>query len=131
MNKKTTRILVAVLAVLAVAVGVLFATTRPETSAGSKTITVTTVFADGSEKVHEISTDAEYLYDAIADFVTGSDSEYGFFITGVDGYEADSAAEEWWSVCDGAGEMLATGVSTTPIADGDSLMLVLMVGYDF
>ena len=39
MNKKTTRILVAVLAVLAVAVGVLFAVTRPETSAGSKTIT--------------------------------------------------------------------------------------------
>lgn len=131
MNKKTTRILVAVLAVLAVAVGVLFAVTRPETSAGSKTITVTTVFADGSEKVHEISTDAEYLYDAIADFVTGSDSEYGFFITGVDGYEADSTAEEWWSVCDGAGEMLPTGVSDTPIADGDSYQLVLMVGYDF
>ena len=131
MNKKTTRILVAVLAVLAVAVGVLFAVTRPETSAGSKTITVTTVFADGSEKVHEISTDAEYLYDAVADFVTGSDSEYGFFITGVDGYEADSAAEEWWSICDANGEPLATGVSSTPIADGDSYQLVLMVGYDF
>ena len=129
MNKKTTRILVAVLAVLAVAVGVLFATTRPETSAGSKTITVTTVVADGSEKVHEISTDAEYLYDAIADFVTGSDSEYGFFITGVDGYEADSAAEEWWSVCDGAGEMLPTGVSDTPIADGDKFEITLTVGY--
>ena len=131
MNKKTTRILVAVLAVLAVAVGVLFAVTRPETSAGSKTITVTTVFADGSEKVHEISTDAEYLYDAVADFLTGSDSEYGFFITGVDGYEADSAAEEWWSICDANGEPLATGVSSTPIADVDSYQLVLMVGYDF
>ena len=131
MKKKSTLILVAVFALLVVGVAALWLGTRPETNAGSKTITVTTVFADGSEKVHEISTDAEYLYDAIANFISGSDSEYGFYITGVDGYEADAAAEEWWSVCDANGEMLATGVSTTPIADGDSYKLVLMVGYEF
>ena len=131
MKKKTTVILVAVFALLVVGVAALWLGTRPETTEGSKTITVTTVFADGSEKVHEIVTDAEYLYDAVADFVTGSEGDYGFYISGVDGYEADGAKEEWWSVCDANGAPLATGVSTTPIADGGSYKLVLMVGYDF
>ena len=128
---RTTRILLGVLALLLVGAVALFFPTRPSTSKGSKAITVTVVFADGSEKIHEIKTDEEFLYGAVKDFITGEDSSYGFFITGVDGVEADSTKEEWWCLNDGNGEMLMTGVSETPIQDGDSFQFVFTVGYDF
>ena len=44
--------------------------------------------------------------------------------------EADSTKEEWWCINDGNGEMLMTGVSETPIKDGDAYQLVFTVGYD-
>jgi len=66
-NKKIIIILAVVLAALvAVFAGVYFAT-RPETVEGDKTINVTVVFADKSEKNYEISTDAEYLADALVE----------------------------------------------------------------
>ena len=89
MNKKTLRLL-AIFAVLLIAVAAVYFLTRKPTAKGDKTITVTVVFEDGSEKVHTVKTDGEYLIDAIKDFVTGEDSSYGFFITGVDGVEAIS-----------------------------------------
>ncbi|MBR3355386.1 MAG: DUF4430 domain-containing protein [Oscillospiraceae bacterium] len=130
MNSKTKKLLLAFVCLLAVAL-VIFLVTRPETFAGKKNITVTVVFADGSEKVHEVSTKGKFLYDAVKDFVTGEDGAYGFFITGVDGVEADSTKEEWWCLNDGNGEMLMTGVSETPIKDGDAFQIVLTVGYDY
>ena len=130
MNKKTLRLL-AIFAVLLIAVAAVYFLTRKPTTQGNKTITVTVVFEDGSEKVHTVKTDGEYLIDAIKDFVTGEDSSYGFFITGVDGVEADSTAEQWWCLNDGNGEMLMTGASETPIQDGESYQLVFTTGYDF
>ena len=131
MTKKKKIIIAAAFAVLVLALAVLYFCTRPSTSEGMKNITVTTIFADGTTEEHMICTNAEYLYDAIQDFVTGSESDYGFFITGVDGYEADSSNEEWWCINDGDGNMLSTGASETPVSDGDSYQLVLVTGYDF
>ena len=130
MNARTKKMLLCFICLLVLA-AVVFVITRPETFAGKKTVTVTVIFADGSQKVHEVTTKGEFLYDAVKDFVTGEDSTYGFFITGVDGVEADSAKEEWWCLNDGNGEMLMTGVSETPIKDGDSYQIVFTVGYDF
>jgi len=129
MNAKTKKLVAGLVCLLALAL-VLYFVTRPATSAGQKEITVTVIFADGTEKVHTVKTDGEYLYDAVKDFVTGEESSYGFFITGVDGVEADSTKEEWWCINDGNGEMLMTGVSETPIKDGDAYQLVFTVGYD-
>lgn len=130
MNAKTKKLLLALVCLLAAAL-VIFLITRPETFAGKKNVTVTVVFADGSEKVHQCTTKGKFLIDAIQDFVTGEDSSYGYFITGVDGVEADSANEEWWCLYDGNGEMLMTGASETPIKNGDSYKIVFTVGYDF
>lgn len=130
MNAKTKKLLLIFVCLLAAA-AVIFLLTRPETFAGKKNITVTVIFADGSEKVHNVTTKGEYLYDAIKDFVSGEDSSYGFFITGVDGVEADSSKEEWWCLNDGNGEMLMTGCSETPIKDGESYQIVFTTGYDF
>ena len=129
--KRKTGLILCLLAVLLVAAIAIFTFTRPKTSTDSKKITVTVIFEDGSTNVHEVETDGEYLIDAVKEFTTGEDSAYGFFITGVDGVEADAAAEQWWCINDCNGEMLMTGVSDTPIKDGDAFQLVLMTGYDY
>ena len=94
--------LVALVAVVAIFAGVYFAT-RPDTAAGAKHITVTVVHKDATERVVEIDTDEEMLRGALeqVDLVQGSDSEYGLFITTVDGYTADDSAQEWWCVTKG------------------------------
>lgn len=128
-NKKITAIIAVVLvAVIAIGIGI-YAMNKPETKEGSKAITVTVV-VDGSEEKFDIKTDAEYLSGALKEInlIEGTDSEYGMFVTTVNGKLADSAKEEWWCFTKG-GEMLMTGVDTTPIADGDAFEITLTVGY--
>jgi hypothetical protein len=130
--KKQTKIIlgvVALVAVVAILLGVYFGT-RPDTTEGAKALTITVVHGDDSQNVFEIHTDAEYLDAALTenDIASGEDSEYGLFITTVDGETANSDNEEWWCITQD-GEMLMTGASETPINDGDSYELTLTVGY--
>lgn len=128
-NKKITAI-IAVILVAAIAIGVgIYAKYKPTTESGSKAITVKVV-ADGEEKEFALKTDAEYLSGALKEknLIEGTDSEYGMFVTTVNGRLADSAKEEWWCFTKG-GEMLMTGVDSTPIADGDTFEITLTVGY--
>lgn len=60
MNKKTWIALGALLLVVAILVGVYFAT-KPQPQEGSKTITVEIVHADGKTETVECHTDEEYL----------------------------------------------------------------------
>ena len=130
MNKRTKTILslVALVAVVAVFVGVYLAT-RPETVAGEKHITVELVGKDSSRTV-ELDTDEEYLGPALQNegLIEGTESEFGLFVTTVDGYTADDSAQEWWCFTKG-GESVNTGVDTTPIADGDAFEITLTTGY--
>ena len=41
---------------------------------------------------------------------------------------ADDSQQQWWCFTKG-GEMLETGVDTTPIADGDAFEITLTEGY--
>ena len=74
--------------------------------------------------------DAEYLAEALTEneIASGSDSEYGLFITTVDGETADDGEQQWWCITKG-GEMLMTGASETPVADGETYELTLTTGY--
>lgn len=128
-NKKLI-LAVSVLAALVLIVGAVFMLNRPATAAGAKDITVQVVFADGSDKVHELKTDAEFLRGALeeAKLVEGSESEYGLFVTTVDGVAANDANQEWWCFTK-SGEAVMTGVDTTPIADKDHFEITLTVGY--
>lgn len=124
--KKQTKIILGVVALvvaIAVLLGVYFAT-RPDTTQGAKALTIVVVHGDGSEKDFDIHTDAEYLAEALTenDIASGSDSDYGLFITTVDG------EQQWWCITKG-GEMLMTGASETPIADGETYELTLTTGY--
>ena len=130
MNKRTKTILslVALVAVVAVFVGVCLAT-RPETVAGEKHITVELVGKDSSRTV-ELDTDEEYLGPALQSegLIDGTQSEFGLYITTVDGYTADESAQEWWCLTKG-GQSVNTGVDSTPIADGDAFELTLTTGW--
>lgn len=135
MNKnKKTIIAVILLAVLVAALVLVWHFFGPNSEANSfdKTISVTVIHGDGSQKDFSIGTNEEFLRDALEQekLVEGDESGYGLFITSVDGEAADSAAEQWWCICDGDGNMLMTGVDTTPINDGDVYQIILKTGYD-
>lgn len=123
-NKKQLLALVALVALVGILVGV-WMMNRPETSEGTKAYTVTVVHSDGSEKVFEYKTDAEYLGDALVDagLIAGEDSEFGLTVITVDGEDAvwdtDSA---YWALYIGE-EYANTGISSTPVGDGDSFRL--------
>lgn len=101
-------------------------------SAASKSITLTVVHKDGSQKDFPIQTDAQNLREALEQekLIAGEESEYGLFVNTVDGEKADEANEEWWKLTDKDGEMSPTGVDGTEISDGDAYTFTLTVGYD-
>ena len=83
------------------------------------------------EKTHEIQTDLKKLGDILAEeeFVTMKNSEFGRYITAVNGYEPDFAKEEWWQVYVN-GESSSVGVDMVEVKEGDKIELVLTVGFD-
>lgn len=122
MKKKGLIITLSIVMVVIIAVfGALFIINRMDTDKGSKDITVTVAYKDKTEKEFEISTDAEYLGDALHEKGLVSDEEYktGFY-TVIDGVRADYTADgAWWCITKG-GEMVTKGANELPIADGES-----------
>ena len=130
-NKKTKIILAAaILLVLVVGALLIYNANKPVGQEGGKKLVVTVVHGDGSSKDFSIATDAEFLRGALEEqsLIEGSESEYGLFVTGVDGETADSDQQQWWCFTKG-GEMLMTGVDTTPIADGEHYEITFTVGW--
>ena len=135
LNKKLIAGVVALIAVIAILLGVYLNNRQPTTS-GSKTITVSVFDTVGSTEASNtatIITDEEYLRGALEQedsgiSISGSESEYGLFVTTVDGVTADDSKQQWWCFTKG-GEMLNTGVDSTPIADGDTFEITLTEGY--
>ena len=128
-NKKLILAVVALAAVIAVMAGIFLAT-RPETVAGGKEITVTVVHKDGSEKVFEYTTDAEYLGDVIVaeGLVNGEIGPYGLYFDTVDGETADwNADQSYWSILIGA-EYATVGADGIALTDGASYSLVYTIG---
>lgn len=134
--KKNTKTIIAVLLLVVLAVALVlvwhFFGPDKETDSFSKTVTVSVIHGDGSQKDFEIKTNEEFLRGALEqeNLVQGDDGEYGLFITAVDGEEADGNAQQWWCICDGDGNMLPTGVDAAAIHDGDAFQIILKTGYD-
>lgn len=128
-NKKLILALVALVAVVAVFLGVYFAT-RPETVEGAKAITVTVVHKDGTEKTFEYHTDEAYLGPVLLaeGLVVGESGPYGLMINTVDGETADYNVDQgWWQIFVGE-ESATTGADSIVINDGDTFKLVYTVG---
>lgn len=128
-NKKIWLAAAALVVAVAVVLGIYFVT-RPAPQQGGKTITVQVVLLEGEPSDFTIQTDEEYLRGALEsiDLIEGSESEYGLFVTTVNGVTVDDSKQQWWCFTQD-GEMLMTGVDTTPIADGDHFEITLTEGY--
>lgn len=133
MKKQTKKLwLIAGVAVVVIAalVGCWLAFGPKAGPAGSKAIDVTVVYADASSDSFHISTDAEFLRGALEEqnLIKGTESEFGLFVSEVNGVAADGSQQQWWRFSKG-GEDLMTGVDSTPIADGDAFEITLTTGY--
>ena len=129
MNKKIWIAVVALVLVAAAMVGIWFAT-RPETDDGSKTVTVTVVHKDGSQKVFTCKTQEEYLGPVLLTekIAQGDMGQYGLFITAADGEVADYSVDGgWWAIYVGQ-EQAVTGADEIPLQDGGSYKLVYTIG---
>ena len=132
-NKKTGKriwlALAAVILAAAVLLGV-YTLTRPAAVPGGKTIEAQVLTPDGMDDTFTITTDAEYLRGALEsiNLIAGSESEYGLFVTTVNGVTADDSKQQWWCFTKD-GEMLQTGVDSTPIANSEHYEITLTEGY--
>ena len=129
MNRKTG-ILAAALVILCAAAGILFQMNKPETVTGTKNIDVIVIHADQTENTFSYETDAEYLGEVLLEneLAEGDITDYGLFISTVDGETADNSKQQWWCITKG-GEQVNNGADTLPIIDGDQFELTLMEGY--
>ena len=130
-SKKKIALIAGVLVVLIAAFALIFALTRPETTQGAKTIHIEVVVSDTDTREYTLHTDQEYLRGALEEenLISGTESaEYGLFVTTVDGITADDSLQQWWCFTKG-GEIVNTGVDTTPIQDGDQFEITLTTGY--
>lgn len=127
-NKKLILAAVALVAVVALLVGVWFLT-RPDTQEGAKTITVTVVHKDKTEKTFTYHTDEEFLGKVLyaEGLIKNEGADEGMFNI-VDGEKADwNENKSYWSLYQGE-EYAMQGVDTTPINDGDTFKLVYTLG---
>ncbi|MBR1757742.1 MAG: DUF4430 domain-containing protein [Lachnospiraceae bacterium] len=129
--KKKTWIWVCVLVVLVALFALIYHFAKPKAQAGSKAITLTVVDDAGDEKVYNLKTDEEYLYDALKPVIDKGDltidaeeSAYGLYIKGVNGLTADYDKDgAYWAIYVN-GEYGQFGIESQPVADGDAYKLV-------
>lgn len=129
MNKKIILAAVALVALIAVFLGV-WVLTRPETSQGSKSYTVTVIHSDGTKKDFTYRTDREFLAEALTDvgLLEGDITQYGLTVHTVDGEKADwNVNKSYWGLYIN-GEYAMTGASETPVHDGDHFTWEYTIG---
>ena len=99
--------------------------TPVEVGEGATTITVE-VTAEEKTVTFTIHTDGTTLRQALEEngLVAGEESEYGLFVTAVNGMTVDYDADGFYWAFYKSGEYLMTGVDTTEIADGEQYEIV-------
>ena len=128
-KKRTLALALAAIVLVAAFLAVYFVT-REDPVAGGKSITVEIIYDDVDRTV-TIDTDQEYLGDALQQegLIAGEESEYGLYITQVDGRTADESQQEWWCITRDGGQQVNTGADSTVIEDGDKFELTLQTGW--
>lgn len=128
MKKNTKKWLAIVLPVVLIAVmALIYVVARPQPTKGGKTITIEVVSKDASAVDYTVSTDAEYLRQAMEETegltFAGDESAYGLMVTEVNGEVADYNADgAYWAfyVNDTYCEY---GVDSQPVTDGDAFRI--------
>ena len=129
---KQKKLIISLSVVLVVIIGVMAALlilNRPQVQEGSKEIAVTVIHKDETQRKIDISTDAEFLGDALFEkkLVTQEEYETGFY-TIVDGEKADYNVDAsfWWLKVNG--KDATTGANEIAISDGDEIEFKYTVG---
>ena len=99
----------------------------PKPSEGSKAVVVEVVDDQGNTKTYNTKTDAEFLKEVMdelkakTDFTyDGADSEFGLYITAINGLEADYEKDNaYWAIYVN-GEYGLYGADQQPVTDGDT-----------
>lgn len=130
--KKKQLVLIAISAVLLVGliIGAVFLWkgSSADPIEGSKAIIFEVVQKDGASKEYEISTDAEYLADALVEAELVEYAADGMYNT-IAGVTADwSADESWWCISKD-GTALAVGMNEQVIADGEHYEATYTIGF--
>ena len=107
-----------------------FSCGRRQSPRRSKEIVVNVDHLNGDDASYTIHTDAEYLRAALEqeNLIEGTESQYGLYVTSVDGEAADDSKQEWWGYSVN-GAFAELGVDSQPVADGDVYDFVLNVGW--
>ncbi|MEG0092247.1 MAG: hypothetical protein RR846_03125 [Oscillospiraceae bacterium] len=133
MKKKNIIMLVAALAVVIVALGVVYKFFGPKAQSGSKNVTIEVYFEDGgkAEKTYNLKTDEEFLGKLLLDekIAVGEDGPYGLYIKTVCDKTVDDSKQEWWCITANGFQMVNTAPDLTPILDGDKYEITMKVGY--
>lgn len=126
MNKKFVFAVIALVAVIAVMVGVWVAT-RPEAEDGGKTITVTISHKDGTDKTYTWQTNAKTLAEAMNEKGLLGENVDGMYYT-IDGETTDYSVDQSWWCLNVNGEMAMEGANTILINNGDDFHWVYTIG---
>ena len=135
MNKKTMNkmmrlilctVLIAVMALMAAGCG----SKSAETTAPGVSFTFVVTDLEGNESTFDITTSKATVGEALLDegLIVGEDSEYGLYVTSVNGMAADwdNDQTDWAFYIDG--EYATTGVDATEVTEGATYSFVLTKG---
>lgn len=126
-NKKLVIAAVVLVLLVVVFAGIYFAMS-PKAQAGGKNITIEVVDHEAKSTLYEVSTDAEYLGDAIRETegltVEGTEGDYGLMVDTVNGIVADYSADGAYWAFFVNGEYCNYGMDEQPILDGEAYQIV-------
>ncbi len=127
-NKKPVIIGVVVLVALIAVFGIVFLVNKPAVSKGSKNIVVEVTGSAGDTKEYKLSTDEEYLKQALDELAangsgfsySGSEGDYGLMVDYVNEERADYTLDgAYWALYVN-GEYGQYGADSQPVTDGDT-----------
>lgn len=119
-------VLIAAMALMAVGCG-----SKPaETAASGVSFTFVVKDLEGNESTFNITTDKATVGEALLDegLISGKDSEYGLYVTAVNGITADWDKDQTYWAFYIDGEYAMTGVDATEVTAGATYSFVLTKG---
>lgn len=125
-NAKKVAGIIAV-ALLVAVLGVMYFVFREKPVEGRKNITIEVVNSAAESTLYELSTDAEFLRQAMEETegltFEGDETEYGLTISTVNGERADYTIDgAYWGFYVN-GEYCNYGIDTQPVIDGDAFKI--------
>lgn len=118
---------VGILVVVIAALAVVYSMFGAKPVAGSKSITIEVVNKAQESIIYELTTDAEYLEQAMEEAegleFTATDGQYGKAVDSINGEKADFNTDSAYWAFSVNGEYCNYGISEQPVMDGDDFTI--------